>query len=119
MAGRNTYDIDPVQREILEHRAARRQMLREEYLKQHLNPYRAMANQGGALDDIAINRYTAMRATFKEFARPTVKNSLWTLCFFVTPFVIAVVSAKYIRDKQENKIRTGQVSYRDRDYKFK
>ncbi|KAK0091233.1 hypothetical protein PV326_003555 [Microctonus aethiopoides] len=93
MAGRNTYDIDPVQREILEHRAARRQMLREEYLKQHLNPYRAMANQGGALDDIAINRYTAMRATFKEFARPT--------------------------DKQENKIRTGQVSYRDRDYKFK
>lgn len=49
MAGRNTYDIDPIQREILEHRAARRQMLREEYLKQYLNPYRAMANQGGAL----------------------------------------------------------------------
>ncbi|KAK0167146.1 hypothetical protein PV327_004580 [Microctonus hyperodae] len=119
MAGRNTYDIDPIQREILEHRAARRQMLREEYLKQSLNPYRMMANQGGALDDISINRYTAMRATFTHFSRPTVKNSLWSAVFFVLPFVIGIWTTKVHRDKKENAIRTGQVSYHDRDYKFK
>lgn len=49
MAGRNVYDIDPVQREILEHRAKRRQVLRQQYLQEVHNPYRMATEQGGVV----------------------------------------------------------------------
>lgn len=47
MAGRETYDVSPSERAIAEHRAKRRQMLRNKYLEETLNPYRQAQSCGG------------------------------------------------------------------------
>lgn len=64
MSGRETIDLSPVGKEILEHRAARRNKLRYEYLKQTQNPYRHGLGIGGCVVSVYfIPKYLFIKKT--------------------------------------------------------
>ncbi|KAH0550387.1 uncharacterized protein LOC123260303 [Cotesia glomerata] len=116
MAGRETFDISPLQKEILEHRTARRNKLRYEYLKQTQNPYRHALGVGGIVDDIAVNRFMAMKVRGAEFFRPTVKNAAFFWIGMLGPILLTTYIVRKRRIAKETKLRSGLVSYRDRDF---
>ncbi|XP_008550622.1 uncharacterized protein LOC106693044 isoform X1 [Microplitis demolitor] len=118
MSGRETIDLSPVGKEILEHRAARRNKLRYEYLKQTQNPYRHGLGIGGCVDDVGVNRLMAMKVSASHFFKPSWKNASFMLAVCIIPIVTFTYGCYYERKQKEHRLRTGQVSYRDREYKF-
>ncbi|XP_043286097.1 uncharacterized protein ND-B15 [Venturia canescens] len=113
-----TYDVTPTQKKIMLARAARRNILRHKYLEEVGNPYRP-ASEGGALFDSGLQRLHSMVVTQSEFFRPNWKTGLYYMGVVVLPIAIMTFWIVGDKDKQEHRYRTGQVSYRDREFKFK
>ncbi|KAK8374830.1 hypothetical protein O3P69_009113 [Scylla paramamosain] len=99
-------------------RAAIKAAIKREYQKQVLNPYRHGSGEGGALFDPALQRFMSMRATQYDFFRPTPKASLLGTLMIVAPILGYGLLLKRDKDQFEKKIRTGQVAYADREFKF-
>ncbi|BFG03846.1 uncharacterized protein DMAD_02975 [Drosophila madeirensis] len=92
--------------------------LRNEYLKQSSNPFRHATGEGGTVFDAGLARFQAMRVSNYEHFKPTGKSFRTGLFAVVLPIVIYAWALKSERDGREEQYRTGQVAYKDRQFKF-
>ncbi|EDV37574.1 uncharacterized protein Dana_GF11341 [Drosophila ananassae] len=92
--------------------------LRNEYLKQSSNPFRHATGEGGTVFDAGLSRFQAMRVSNYEHFKPTGKSFRTGLFAVVLPIALYAWALKAERDSREEKYRTGQVSYKDRQFKF-
>ncbi|KAK9297527.1 hypothetical protein QLX08_008767 [Tetragonisca angustula] len=108
-----TFDVSAKQREILQFKHTRKIQLRQEYLKETLNP----AMQTMPVDN-AIQRLALLRSQH-EFVGQTRfwPHIVLGIAYLGTIYLSARI-LKYFKDKQEHIYRTGQLSYRDREFKF-
>ncbi|XP_049805340.1 uncharacterized protein LOC126248418 [Schistocerca nitens] len=112
------FGVSRQNRDLIEAAAKRRALLRQEYIKLTTNPHRHATGEGGVLLDTGVQRFMAMRATQYEHFRPTPKSSFYGLALVAAPMALFIWFIKNKRDEQEHKLRTGQVAYRDRRFKF-
>ncbi|KAG0730262.1 NADH dehydrogenase [ubiquinone] 1 beta subcomplex subunit 4 [Chionoecetes opilio] len=99
-------------------RAAIKAALKREFRKQATNPHRHASGEGGALFDPALQRFMSMKATQYDYFKPTPKASFMGLMFIAVPIIGYGLLLKRDKEQQEMRIRTGQVSYADREFKF-
>lgn len=65
-----------------------------------------------------MQRFQAMRVSNFEHFKPTLKSFGTGMFVVVLPIIAYTWFLKYERDTREAAVRTGQVSYRDRKFKF-
>ncbi|XP_066993385.1 NADH dehydrogenase [ubiquinone] 1 beta subcomplex subunit 4 [Anabrus simplex] len=111
------YDVSAAKRRLLEDKAKQRAILRQEYIKQITNPHRHATGEGGVIFDTGIQRFMSMTVSGYDHFKPTPRSTAWGL-IIVAPIVLYAWWLKSSRDAQEKLYRTGQVSYRDRRFKF-
>lgn len=63
-------------------------------------------------------RFQAMRATHTHFFKPTGVAAFWGFALCVGPIAGIYYLQRRERDAKEAKFRNGEVSYRDREFKF-
>lgn len=68
--------------------------------------------------DPAMMRFQAMRVSHTEHFRPTATAAFWGMALCVVPITMIFLAMKKERGDREAKYRNGEVSYRDREYKF-
>ncbi|CAH1381537.1 NADH dehydrogenase [ubiquinone] 1 beta subcomplex subunit 4 [Tenebrio molitor] len=112
------YDITPERRKVLEENAKRRTVLRNEFLKQVSDPFRHASGEGGTVFDPALTRYQAMRVSTFEHFKPNAKNAGFGMLFAVIPILGYAYLLHTTRSQQEQRYRSGQVAYKDRDFKL-
>ncbi|XP_037029735.1 uncharacterized protein LOC119069717 [Bradysia coprophila] len=111
----SSFEQTAEERALLLEKAKRRAALRSEFLKQTSNPFRH--GEGGHLFDSALLRHQSMRISAVDYFRPTTK-SLRSLLLVVVPMLTYGYWIKSDRDRREQEYRTGQISYKDRRFKF-
>uniref|UniRef100_A0A6P7F7D8 NADH dehydrogenase [ubiquinone] 1 beta subcomplex subunit 4 n=1 Tax=Diabrotica virgifera virgifera TaxID=50390 RepID=A0A6P7F7D8_DIAVI len=111
-------DEDCVKREILLEKARRRQQLREHFLKMKTNPFKHLLGEGGTVMDPAIMRYQAMQISGYDSFRPSWKTGTSAILWFVAPFCLYWYAVHTSKHNEEEKIRRGEVAYKDRRAKF-
>jgi len=113
--GSEIYDVSPEQAEIIKWRAQRRIELRHQYLKEIHNPNSSTA--GGHVLDPQIYRQYATNMLKEQLYNPKPNHIFKILAL---GFTIYGTYKLFLNDKlaKEHLYRTGQVSYRDRDWKF-
>ncbi|XP_050432016.1 NADH dehydrogenase [ubiquinone] 1 beta subcomplex subunit 4 [Adelges cooleyi] len=104
--------------EIIRKKNEMRNAIKTEYIKNLSNPLRNAKMEGGTMFDEGIQRFMSMKATSNEFFRPTTKNSVLGILTIIVPYCALTYFIKKERDRRENLLRTGQVAYKDRGYKF-
>ncbi|XP_029042338.2 uncharacterized protein LOC114875799 [Osmia bicornis bicornis] len=107
-----SYDVSQKMREIIEWKDARKKALRERYLREIHRP----TKQKLVIDD-AVHRYNILKLTQEYHTQVTGKAFMvWGLV------VLGLVgfAGLFVKEKsrQERLIRTGKVSYADRQFKF-
>ncbi|XP_022908936.1 uncharacterized protein [Onthophagus taurus] len=112
------YNVTAEQRKILEEKAKRRLVLRNEFLKQSANPYRHALNEGGTVFDPAVQRFVSMKVTTYEHFKPNFKNSIMFLALAGIPFSIYSYFMYKSRTENEARYRRGEIAYKDRLFKF-
>uniref|UniRef100_A0A8J2WJM3 NADH dehydrogenase [ubiquinone] 1 beta subcomplex subunit 4 n=1 Tax=Daphnia galeata TaxID=27404 RepID=A0A8J2WJM3_9CRUS len=97
-------------------RAKLRDALKAEFRKQITHPYRL--SEPGYIFDPAIQRFSSMKVSNFDYFKATPKTTQYGL----VPVVGMVLGLAWLcqvkRNETENKLRTGQVSYADRMFKF-
>merc|ERR1711980_51805 len=114
----NMADSGPESAAAIRERAAIKAAIKREFQKQTLNPHRHASGEGGFLFDPALQRFMSMRASQYDFFKPTPKTSILGLLLFVLPIGGYGWLLKRDKEQFEKRIRTGQVAYADREYKF-
>jgi NADH dehydrogenase (ubiquinone) 1 beta subcomplex subunit 4 len=112
---RSMYDVTREERRAMQERAALRDALREEYRRKVTNPHRGV---GGYVFDPAVQRFLSMRANHYEQFRPAPKNAAFGFVFMVAPFLFFWWKFQKDKDDLEHKCRTGQIAYKDRNWKY-
>ncbi|KAL1456812.1 hypothetical protein WDU94_001512 [Cyamophila willieti] len=92
--------------------------LRNEFIKQIYNPHRHATGEGGVLFDPGHQRYMTMSNSRYLFFKPTPKTSFLGLTFFLVPFVASLLYMVNWKEREEHRLSTGQVAYKDRWNKF-
>ncbi|CAH1109544.1 unnamed protein product [Psylliodes chrysocephalus] len=118
MSGPSTYDLTEQARNLLEQKAKRRAVLRQEYLKLKTNPFQHASGEGGAVFDPAIQRYNAMKVSGFEYFKPTGKSAVYGMGMLVIPMMGYFYLMYKQRTELEAKYRRGEVAYKDRNFKF-
>ncbi|VVC26913.1 NADH:ubiquinone oxidoreductase, subunit NDUFB4 [Cinara cedri] len=95
-----------------------RKAIAQEYIKHTSNPFRNIKKDGGTLFDEGVQRYMSLKATRYEFFKPNPKTSILGVLLLVIPYCTLTYCIKKERDRREDLIRTGQVAYKDRGFKF-
>ncbi|XP_075227591.1 NADH dehydrogenase (ubiquinone) B15 subunit [Lycorma delicatula] len=93
-----------------------RNALRQEYWKKITKPPTDV--YGETIFDPGHQRYVSMNATRSKNFRPTAWNGFLFFAMFVVPFSATVYMFKKDRETREALLRSGQVAYKDRNYKF-
>ncbi|XP_055694036.1 uncharacterized protein LOC129796267 [Lutzomyia longipalpis] len=114
--GDNQYDVDAKTREKLLERQKFRMNMRQEFLKQLTNPHRVEG--GGHIFDQGLQRFQAARVTQYEHFKPNFKTTRKGFFLVLLPITLYGWMMKREREGREHLYRTGQVSYRDRKFKF-
>lgn len=134
-------DIDAKTRERLLDRQKFRMAMREEFIKQLTNPHRVQG--GGTVVSFArislnltsklnvmssllpflqfdqgLQRFQAARVTQYDHFKPNFKTARKGFFLVLFPIVAYAYMLKKERSGREHLYRTGQVSYRDRKFKF-
>ncbi|XP_055711565.1 uncharacterized protein LOC129806812 [Phlebotomus papatasi] len=109
-------DIDAKTRERLLDRQKFRMTMREEFIKQLTNPHRVQG--GGTVFDQGLQRFQAARVTQYDHFKPNFKTARKGFFVVLFPIVAYAYMLKKERSGREHLYRTGQVSYRDRKFKF-
>lgn len=63
-------------------------------------------------------RFQAMRVSHFDFFKPTGKSAFWGFAVCIAPITLIYIAQRRERDGKENRFRNGEVSYRDREFKF-
>jgi len=111
------YDETPKERRLVEERARIRSELRAHYVKQWTNPHR-MTLDGGYIFDPSLQRWMSLRAQQWHYFKPTPKTLYYPLLVIVS---IGLYGYAFFvsRRSKDTAYRRGEVSYADRDFKFK
>ncbi|PVD24906.1 hypothetical protein C0Q70_15399 [Pomacea canaliculata] len=111
------YDISQRELKAIRERAKMRDAMKAEWQKKVTDPYRG-SHDGGHIFDPAVQRFMSMRATNFDHFKVTPKTTWFGFLYIVLPVgLLTYISTK---DKEENeaKLRSGQVPYKDRLWKF-
>ncbi|XP_065337089.1 uncharacterized protein ND-B15 [Cloeon dipterum] len=111
-------DLSAKEMALLKQKIQRTAELKQQYLKQVHNPYRHASGEGGFVFDPAVARYQALRAGGYERFKPTWRNGLGAFGVVIFPMLVYGYFLHKERSEKEHRFRTGQVSYRDRLFKF-
>jgi len=112
------YDISAREKRLVEDRARLRSSLKAEYTKQVTSPYKYLTHgDGGYIFDPSMQRWISMRAQQWHYFKPSPKN------FLLPAFVVFSCWAAghwfhVRRTADEARYRRGEISYRDREFKF-
>lgn len=68
--------------------------------------------------DPAIQRFQAMRVSYAEHFKPTGKSFRWAFFLVIAPVIVITKLVTRERAGREAKYSNGEVSYRDRTFKF-
>lgn len=68
--------------------------------------------------DPAMMRFQAMRVSYTDHFKPTGKSLFHGFTILVAPLLIFGTLIYRERQERERKYRNGEVSYRDREFKF-
>ncbi|XP_063696760.1 uncharacterized protein LOC134827843 [Culicoides brevitarsis] len=104
--------------EVAKFKAERRARLRAEYWKQTTNPYTHARGEGGFVFDPAIQRFNSTRASLIDYFKPNFRSLVPFMSCSIIPMLIFGYLVYKDRSAREHAIRTGQVAYRDRGWKF-
>jgi len=111
----NMYDVTAEERRAIAERSAVRETLRKEYQKKLTNPYRGV---GGYIFDPAVQRFLSMRSNHYEQFKATPKSAAFGFFGALLPIALLWYLVDWDRSTREGRIRRGEVSYADRDWKF-
>merc|ERR1712141_850354 len=109
------FDISEAQKKALQERADMRTTMRKEWQMKSTSPYRGV---GGYIFDPAIQRFASMRVSHFDHFKATPKTGAFAFATVVAPILFFWWRFEADRNNREAKFRSGQVAYRDRDYKF-
>jgi len=109
------YDITAEERRAIQERAKLREGLRQEYQKKVTNPHRGV---GGFIFDPVVQRFLSMRANHWEQFKPTPKNAAFAFFLGLGPIIFFSWWIYKDRTEFEAKCRRGEISYKDRDWKY-
>ncbi|XP_055902471.1 NADH dehydrogenase [ubiquinone] 1 beta subcomplex subunit 4 [Eupeodes corollae] len=111
-------EMSAAEKQLLLQKHERASKLRAEFQKQISNPYRHATGEGGTVFDAGMQRFQAMRVNYYEHFRPTGKALRTGLLTVVIPICAFALGFKLDRERKEEQFRTGQVAYKDRQFKF-
>lgn len=104
--------------QIQAEKAARRTAIRNEYWRTMTNPHAHLHGESTGVFDTGLARFQAMRVNHYEHFKPTGKSFRLGLFGTVIPIVAYAIMLKKEREGREQQYRTGQVAYKDRQFKF-
>ncbi|KAL4704785.1 hypothetical protein ACJJTC_015032 [Scirpophaga incertulas] len=113
----NNYGLSATDLKIIKQQAERRAEMRKEFLKQRTNPWKH-ASQAGYVFDTAHQRFVSMKVTQVEYFQPNMKNALFGIFTIVLPMFGYGYLMWKDRSTREQKIRSGELRYRERQFKF-
>ncbi|XP_053604680.1 NADH dehydrogenase [ubiquinone] 1 beta subcomplex subunit 4 [Plodia interpunctella] len=113
----NQYGLSDAEFNIIKQQAARRAAMRKEFLKQKTNPYKH-ASEAGYVFDKSIQQFMSMKVTQYDHFKPNARNSLFGIGAIIIPMFVYGYFIWNDRDNREQKIRSGELRYRDRLFKF-
>ncbi|XP_023936122.1 uncharacterized protein LOC112044485 [Bicyclus anynana] len=111
------YGISDGQFKLIQKQAERRAEMRREFLKQRTNPWKH-ADQAGYVFDTAHQRFISMKVTHFDRFEANRKTSLFGFFAIVVPMISYGYLVWNERNKREQKIRAGEVPYKDRIFKL-
>ncbi|CAK1585114.1 unnamed protein product [Parnassius mnemosyne] len=111
------YGISEEQYRLIQQQASRRAELRHEFLKQRTNPWKNSAEAGYVFDP-ALQKFMSMKATQFDQFKPNKRNSIFGICAIVVPMFVYGYFVWNERNDREQKIRNGELRYRDRLFKL-
>ncbi|XP_068617217.1 NADH dehydrogenase [ubiquinone] 1 beta subcomplex subunit 4 [Battus philenor] len=111
------YGISEQEFKIIQQQANRRAELRREFLKQRTNPWKNAAEAGYVFDP-ALQKFMSMKVTQFDNFKPNRSTSMFGLCAVVIPMFVYGYFIWNDRNDREQKIRSGELRYRDRMFKF-
>lgn len=109
------YNVTEEELRAVQERAAMRAEMKQEFQRKYNNPFRGV---GGYIHDPQMQRFLSMRATLWDQFKPAPKNFLFAFSVTVIPVAFLTYLLQTTRDKRERQYRNGEISYRDREYKF-
>ncbi|XP_013193660.1 NADH dehydrogenase [ubiquinone] 1 beta subcomplex subunit 4 [Amyelois transitella] len=113
----NQYGLSEEEFNVIKQQAARRAAMRKEFLKQSTNPFKH-ASEAGYVFDTSLQQFMSMKVTQFEHFKPNLKNSLFGICAIIIPMVSYGYLIWKDRNDREQKIRSGELLYKDRLFKF-
>lgn len=99
-------------------RARLRSALKNEFQKKITHPYRHGMGEGGYMFDPAVQRFMSMKASGLDYFKVTPKTTFYGIMLALVPFVGMGTYLDYQRAKNNQLYSTGQVAYKDRQFKF-
>ncbi|XP_076754198.1 NADH dehydrogenase (ubiquinone) B15 subunit [Xylocopa sonorina] len=109
----DSFDVSAKQREILEFRHARRNQLRQQYLKEVLNPARQTM-----VMDTAYERYAALRLKREYIGKLKAGYHLWFTAGYVAIYALMVWDVKSGKDEQRGRYDRGEMQVLERDFVY-
>jgi len=116
--GDKQFDVSPKEIENIKKRAQLREIAKREYLKQVTNPYRHGTGEGGYLFDPQIQRFMSMKVTSYDYFKPGFRSFTKWFGVFIVPVLAYAYIMQRSRNEFEGKCRRGEISYRERRFKF-
>ncbi|CAG9132615.1 hypothetical protein JYU34_017327 [Plutella xylostella] len=113
----NNYGISEQQLNLIKVQTARRAEMRREFLKQRTNPFKH-ASEAGYVFDPAVQKYISMKVTRFDHFKPNRSNSLFGITAIIIPMCAYAYWIVTDRNAKEQKIRNGELRYRDRLFKL-
>ncbi|XP_014209320.1 uncharacterized protein LOC106639989 [Copidosoma floridanum] len=112
--GSDIHDVNAEQAEIMKWRAERRLVLRNQYLKEIHNPN--SGPDGHIFDEQIFRQYATIMG--KDSLYKPKPNHFLKIAAGILAFYAVFKLIRNDRDRKEHLYRTGQISYRDREFKF-
>ncbi|CAB3254289.1 unnamed protein product [Arctia plantaginis] len=113
----NPYGISDAEFNIIKQQAARRATLRKEFIKQKTNPFKH-ANEAGYVFDTAIQKFLSMKVTQLDYFTANRTTSVFGVCAVIIPMFAYGYALWKHRTTREAQIRSGELRYKDRLFKF-
>ena len=108
------YDMNKADMKAVQERAKRRAALKAEWQQKVTNPYKPTSY----IFDPAIQRFASMKVTQYDHFKATPKSGLIGFFVLIVPVTLLTYFANEHHEKQERKIKSGEITAKDRGYKF-
>ena len=109
------HDLSEQDIKNIEDRRKLRVALKKEWRRRYADPNKF---ENGNIFDPALQRWMSMRVTLYDHFKPSPKNFAIAMSVSLIPISIAAMILLKERGVYQHKLRTGQVSYADRNWKY-